>query len=111
VHLLTGHLGKGQQFDWVIIVGAEDGCIPDFRASTQAKLAEEARVLSVMISRARHGVILLRAARVEDRNGIQRAKDPCRFLEVFDGVASCNNSEEIWRWLQQADWDRLSHAT
>jgi DNA helicase-2/ATP-dependent DNA helicase PcrA len=34
VHLLTGHLGKGQQFDWVVIVGAEDGCTPDFRAGT-----------------------------------------------------------------------------
>ena len=80
VHLLTGHLGKGQQFDWVIIVGAEDGCIPDFRAKTPAQMTEEARVLSVMISRARHGVLLLRAARVEDRNGIQRSKNPSRFL-------------------------------
>lgn len=55
VHLLTGHVGKGQQFDWVLIVGAEDGCIPDFRAKSQAALQEEARVLSVMLSRARHG--------------------------------------------------------
>lgn len=110
VHLLTGHLGKGQQFDWVIIVGTEDGCIPDFRASTHAELAEEARVLSVMISRARHGATLLRASSVEDRNGIPRAKRPSRFLEVFDGIISRNNETEIQRWLQQADWDRLSKA-
>ena len=29
VHLLTGHIGKGQQFDWVIVIGAEEGCIPN----------------------------------------------------------------------------------
>jgi DNA helicase II / ATP-dependent DNA helicase PcrA len=110
VHLLTGHLGKGQQFDWVIIVGTEDGCIPDFRASTQAELAEEARVLSVMISRARHGAVLLRASSVEDRNGNPRSKRPSRFLEVFDGITNRSNEAEIWRWLQQANWDQLSKA-
>ncbi|MEX5637625.1 UvrD-helicase domain-containing protein [Parafrankia sp. FMc2] len=59
VHLLTGHVGKGQQFDWVVIIGAEEGCIPDFRADTQEAVLEEARVLSVMVSRARHGVLVL----------------------------------------------------
>lgn len=111
VHLLTGHLGKGQQFDWVIVLGAEDGCIPDFRATSQTELAEEARVLSVMISRARHGVMLLRACSVEDRNGVPRAKDPSRFLDAFDGITCGDNGYEIERWLQQADWDLLGRAT
>lgn len=111
VHLLNGHLGKGQQFDWVIILGAEDGCIPDFRAATTADLEEEARVLSVMISRARHGVIISRAARVDDRNGVPRAKGPSRFLEAFEGIAACGTREAVEQWIPQAEWDRLSRAT
>jgi DNA helicase-2/ATP-dependent DNA helicase PcrA len=61
VHLLTGHIGKGQQFDWVVVVGAEEGCIPDFRSSSGQLLAEEARVFAVMLSRARHGVLVFYA--------------------------------------------------
>ena len=37
VHLLSGHVGKGQQFDWVFIVGAEDDNMPVFRAHEQCR--------------------------------------------------------------------------
>jgi DNA helicase II / ATP-dependent DNA helicase PcrA len=37
VHLLTGHIGKGQEFDWVIVAGLEDGHVPDFRAPDTRK--------------------------------------------------------------------------
>ena len=36
---LTGHIGKGQQFDWIVVVGAEEGSNTDFRAKD---VAEEA---------------------------------------------------------------------
>ena len=64
IHLLSDHVGKGQQFDCVAVVGAEDGVIPDFRAKTTAAALEEARILSVMISRARHSVVVTCSARV-----------------------------------------------
>jgi hypothetical protein len=35
--------------------GFEEGCLPDFRATTAAQAAEEARIASVAMSRARHG--------------------------------------------------------
>lgn len=108
VHLLTGHAGKGQQFDWVIILGTEEGCIPDFRATASNARAEEARVLSVMISRAQHGVVLLRAAAVESRDGRPWPKDPSSFLAAFDGTRQCRDREGTVRWLHQADWDLLS---
>ncbi|MGI8408172.1 MAG: UvrD-helicase domain-containing protein, partial [Actinomycetota bacterium] len=57
LHLLTGHGGKGQQFDWVFVVGLEEGHIPDFRQTSPAQVEEELRVLHVMISRAREGVV------------------------------------------------------
>jgi len=61
VHLLNAHTGKGQQFDWVFIPGVEDFHMPSGLSRTDAELAEEHRVLLVMLSRARHAVILSRA--------------------------------------------------
>ena len=58
IHCLTGHAGKGQQFDWVFIPGLEEGCIPDYRAKTKDEISEEAKVLSVMLSRARIGAVV-----------------------------------------------------
>lgn len=111
VHLLTGHTGKGQQFDWVVIVGAEEGCIPDFRATAPGELVEEARVLSVMISRARYGVLILRAEAVESQAGKLFPKQPSRFLAAFEGSAQCRDREGIRQWICDADWSRLGTAS
>jgi DNA helicase-2/ATP-dependent DNA helicase PcrA len=111
VHLLTGHTGKGQQFDWVVIVGAEEGCIPDFRATAPGDLAEEARVLSVMISRARHGVLILRAEAVESQAGKLFSKQPSRFLAAFEGSAQSRDREGTRQWICDADWSRLGTAS
>lgn len=58
VHVLNAHIGKGQQFDWVIVIGLEDGHVPDFRNKDDP---EERRVLMVMLSRAKRGLIVTRA--------------------------------------------------
>lgn len=60
VHLLNAHTGKGQQFDWTLVVGLEEGHLPGKRNSHGDALAEEQRVLLVMLSRARHGLIVTR---------------------------------------------------
>jgi len=65
VHLLNAHTGKGQQFDWVFVIGLEEGHLPLKRNSQGEPLAEEQRVLLVMLSRARHG-LLLTGARMAD---------------------------------------------
>jgi DNA helicase-2/ATP-dependent DNA helicase PcrA len=69
VHLLNAHTGKGQQFDWVFIPGFEKGNIPSFLAKGKAQIEEEHRVLLVMLSRARHGVILTRAKSLISKRG------------------------------------------
>ena len=61
IHLLNAHTGKGQQFDWVFVVGLEEGHLPLKRNSQGEALAEEHRVLLVMLSRARHGLVITRA--------------------------------------------------
>lgn len=108
LHLLTGHVGKGQQFDWVFVIGMEDGTIPDFRAKSDATQREEARVLSVMLSRARHGVFMSRAETVATAAGDLRRKDPSPFLRAFDDVETHLDGADISSWLNAADWTALS---
>jgi DNA helicase-2/ATP-dependent DNA helicase PcrA len=111
IHLLTGHVGKGQQFDWVIIIGLEDGCLPDFRVTTARGLAEEARILSVMLSRARHGVVLSWAQQVPDQRGVVREKERTRYLSYFDTVGECRDGAGLRQWLEIVDWAAIASRT
>ncbi|GAT86053.1 ATP-dependent DNA helicase PcrA [Paenarthrobacter nicotinovorans] len=103
VHLLSGHVGKGQQFDWAIVVGLEEDFIPFFLAQKPEEIAEEARVLSVMISRARHGVILSRADSVPTNGGYPKRRHASRFLQQI-GTASPLDLGGIVEWFKQLDW-------
>lgn len=106
VHLLSGHVGKGQQFDWVVIVGAEDDTVPFFRAETTEELLEEARIFSVMISRARHGVVVTHAASVATMAGKAKARQPSRFLLALS-AAHPLTKHQSGEWLKAAPWDQL----
>jgi DNA helicase-2/ATP-dependent DNA helicase PcrA len=61
VHLLNAHIGKGQEFDWVMVMGMEDGVVPDFRATDERAQEEELRTLHVMLSRAKFGLAITAA--------------------------------------------------
>ena len=69
VHLLNAHTGKGQQFDWVFVCGLEKGQVPSYFSKTSAAIAEEKRVLLVMLSRARHGLVVTRVRTAHGRYG------------------------------------------
>ncbi|PZE60348.1 ATP-dependent helicase [Curtobacterium sp. MCPF17_047] len=103
VHLLSGHAGKGQQFDWVFVIGVEDGSVPFFEAKTPDALLEEARVLSVMMSRARHGLVLSHATAVPALNGAVWSKDPSRFLTA-KLRAQLTDAAGMVEWFKHADW-------
>lgn len=103
VHLLTGHVGKGQQFDWVLVIGAEEGSIPDFRAKTEDAIQEEARILSVMVSRARHGASVMCARSVPAATtGVRYAKQASRFWSTL--APACVDPSTAVTWLQGAPW-------
>ena len=102
VHLLNAHVGKGQQFDWVLIVGAEDGCIPFFLAQDSASRQEEARIFGVMMSRARHGVVVSHAAAVPAQDGRVFNKEPSPFLAPLHGAIA--DRPGFRNWLERADW-------
>ncbi len=107
IHILSGHVGKGQQFDWVVIVGFEQDCIPDFRAETPTARDEEARIFSVMLSRARHGVLVTSSGVVPTNAGRNR---PRRTSEYSNNIAAARplDAQAIDQWLASADWDQIS---
>jgi DNA helicase II / ATP-dependent DNA helicase PcrA len=107
VHLLTGHVGNGQQFDWVFVVGVEEDTIPDFRANTPAALTEESRILSVMVSRARHGVVISYAAQVVAQTGRVMNRQPSRYWHALGG-AGLTDGAGMNNWLAAADWGRIA---
>lgn len=107
VHLLSGHAGKGQQFDWVFAIGVEDGNVPFFEAKTPEALLEEARVLSVMMSRARHGLVLSHAAAVPALSGTVWSKDPSRFLAA-ELRAQLTDAAGLVEWFKAADWEAIA---
>lgn len=92
VHLLNAHTGKGQQFDWVFVPGFEGFHIPDGRAESEAELREELRVLLVMLSRARHGVVLSRAAERISKRGKPYQPDMSRWWAF--ATAACGLSRQ-----------------
>ena len=107
VHLLTGHAGKGQQFDWMIIVGLEEECLPNYHAVSNAEIAEEARTFAVMLSRARHGVLVTSSDVVPDDYNPKRPKQRSRFLENV-APTMMTSRQEIRDWLAAADWQAIA---
>lgn len=109
VHCLTGHAGKGQQFDWVFVLGLEDGTIPDFRAKDPESKCEEARVLSVMISRARIGVFGTYTKGKVDRWGKYRENTSSEFIEYLKKAPGflCGK-DAIETWCGKADYPAIA---
>lgn len=88
VHLLNAHTGKGQQFDWAFVIGLEEKHIPDRRSSHGVALAEEMRVLLVMLSRARHGLAVTSVATLDGRYGPYVATRS-RWFAALDAAKPC----------------------
>lgn len=110
IHLLTGHAGKGQQFDWMIIVGLEEGNLPIYHAvksNSSAAMEEEARTLAVMLSRARHGVLVTSSRVVPDAYNPRRRKQPSRFIDKLRPVVM-SDRRQIHDWLDSVDWTAIT---
>lgn len=86
VHVLNAHTGKGQQFDWVFVVGLEEGHVPSAYSKTVEELLEEQRVLMVMVSRARRGIFLSHARETSNRYGRTFREGPSRWWSAIAGA-------------------------
>ncbi|MDQ6851765.1 MAG: ATP-dependent helicase [Actinomycetota bacterium] len=83
VHLLTGHTGKGQGFDKVVILGFEEGQVPSFFVKglpdAAPEVREELALLHVMASRAKEELVLTIC---RTTNGYRQR--PSRWLPVIE---------------------------
>ena len=86
VHLLTGHAGKGQAFDKVVIMGFEEGQIPSFHVKrlpdSDSRVREELALLHVMASRAKEELLFTICA---NANGYPQR--PSRWLSLVKPYA------------------------
>lgn len=89
VHLLNAHVGKGQQFDHVVIAGLEEDILPSKNARGAAELLEELRVLRVMISRAKNTCTFTRTDTRIDYSGHRVVSRASRWWQrVSDSCSS-----------------------
>ncbi|HPM14161.1 MAG TPA: UvrD-helicase domain-containing protein [Candidatus Dojkabacteria bacterium] len=80
VNLMTLHSSKGLEFDYVFIVGVEEGILPHSRSFTdEEELEEERRLCYVGITRAREKLYLTFSERRLSREGYS-TQIPSRFL-------------------------------
>ncbi|MCD9625622.1 UvrD-helicase domain-containing protein [Rhabdothermincola salaria] len=93
LHLLNGHLGKGQQFDRVVVLGLEEAILPHYaamlaeRSGDRSQITEELAVLHVMLSRAREDLVVTVADVVPKWNGQDMDRTPSRFLTLLTAEA------------------------
>lgn len=81
VTLMTVHSAKGLEFDYVFVVGMEEGLFPIHRAfEDPPAMEEERRLFYVGLTRARKQVVLSYARRGGGTSALTRGGMPSRFL-------------------------------
>lgn len=87
VHVLNAHVGKGQQFDWVVVMALEEGHVPSSYSKTAAAIVEDQRILLVMLSRARKGLFVTHAGSNTNQYGRVFRNDSSRWWEQMAKAA------------------------
>ncbi len=80
VQLMTLHAAKGLEFQAVFLTGMEEGLLPHRTSIEDDAIDEERRLAYVGLTRARHRLYLIHAAR-RKRFGQWETAEPSRFLE------------------------------
>ena len=81
VHLMTLHSAKGLEFQYVFIIGLEEGILPHSRSMlSETEMEEERRLMYVGITRAKEKVYLL-FTKMRTIYGSTQINAPSRFLD------------------------------
>ena len=82
VALLTVHSAKGMEFDVVFVIGLSEDTFPDYRARSDAEMAEERRNAFVAVTRSRRLLYLTYPKQKKMPWGGTRGQAPSRFLTI-----------------------------
>ena len=103
VSLMTLHAAKGLEFDWVFLVGLEEGLLPHYRSlaanadedpqRTRGGVEEERRLCYVGMTRARQ-CLFLSCAQSRSIFGRTERNPPSRFLDDVPGVGIRDRDRE-----------------
>jgi DNA helicase-2/ATP-dependent DNA helicase PcrA len=106
VSLMTLHAAKGLEFDWVFLVGLEEGLLPHYRSldadadedahRVRGGVEEERRLCYVGMTRARQ-CLFLSCAQSRSIFGRTERNPPSRFLEDVPGVGFYQRGHERGR--------------
>ena len=115
VLLMTLHAAKGLEFDWVFLVGLEEGLLPHSRSLTgEEALEEERRLCYVGMTRAMER-LHLSWARSRQVFGQRRVAEPSRFLaeipEVVLERSGGSGRRPTWRGETPPRWAPPAAAT
>jgi DNA helicase II / ATP-dependent DNA helicase PcrA len=80
LNLMTLHSAKSLEFNVVVIMGLEEGKLPDYRANTDSKLRDEQRLFYVGLTRAKYEVHLVYSGWYTTPYGNTKQNGPSRFL-------------------------------
>jgi DNA helicase-2/ATP-dependent DNA helicase PcrA len=80
LQVISSHGSKGQEFDYVFMVGLEDDVLPDYRARRDEEVDEERRIFYVSLTRARKAAYLTNASERLMPWGEVQEKSPSRFI-------------------------------
>lgn len=89
LNLMTLHSAKGLEFDVVIMVGVDEGNLPNWSCTTGSQLAQQRRLFYVGLTRTKREVHLTYSGWTENRYGRRFAKGPSRFLSEVKEAAEC----------------------
>lgn len=94
VTLMTTHSAKGLEFDYVFLIGVEEGILPHTNSlMDQEELEEERRLCYVAITRAKKRLWLLNAKR-RTLYGMDSYNPPSRFISEIDPKYIDSDEEE-----------------
>lgn len=94
VQLMTLHSAKGLEFDFVTMIGLEEGNLPSLRKDTAQNIEEERRLVYVGITRAK-SKLLITFCQNRNEYGRINSYDPSRFLEEIPKTFFEKNKQNI----------------